>query len=391
MFYLLLLIVLIGIFSVATYFVINEPGYIMLQWGGWQVELSLVLVVVAIVLLILVLYVGLEILSSVVSIPGRLGRTYREYRERKNYAASVKGIQHLLLGDWTKAERLLDDSAARLPEPVVSYLAAAYAAQQQGSITRRDLYLNKARKLGNHDQSLVAMVDSRLRIEQGEYSVAIKELKKLCAKMPKNTLAFKLLAEAYEQTQDWESLGQLLPHLQKTQAKSSKELNELSANVARHRLRAALTSADLQKIWKSAKNPVKMNESVISTYVRRLFEFDRHEEIDKVIRDALNRRWSSELVYLYGMVDGEMKSRHLYDTALGWLEKHPNDPDLLLTAGKFARKVGLKGKAQTHLRHSIELGGRKDAYEELGALLEDQDKNSEAFGVYKTGIAAPRN
>lgn len=390
MFYLLIMLVLVGFISVATFFIINEPGYIMLQWGGWQVELSLVLAFVAVVLLILFLYIGLELLSSVVRIPGKLGRTYREYRERKNYAASVKGLQHLLLGDWTKAEKLLDDSAAHLPEPVVSYLAAAYAAQQQGSIARRDQYLKRARNLSDRDHSLVAMVDSRLRIEQGEYSAAIKELKKLCAKLPKSALAFKLLADAYEETQDWESLGQLLPHLQKTKARPNRELNALSVKVTCHRLRAAVTSADLRKVWNGAKSPVKMNESVICAYVRRLFEFNCHEEVDKVIRDAQERRWNSELAYLYGMVNGEMKNRHLYDTALGWLEKHPEDADLLLTAGKFARRVGLKGKAQAHLRNSIELGGRQDAYEELGALLEEQDKNNEAFGVYKNGTVSPR-
>lgn len=391
MFYMLILLVLIGIVSVATVFVINEPGFIMLQWGGWQVELSLVLGVVVLVLVILFLYVGLEFLSSVISIPGRLGRSYREYRERKNYATSVKGLQHLLLGDWTKAERLLDDSAARLPEPVISYLAAAYAAQQLGSITRRDRYLRKARNIGNHDQSLVTMVASRLQIEQGEYCTAIEELRKLCAKLPKSPLAFNLLAEAYEKTKDWESLGQLLPHLQKTQARSKKDLHALSVKVTRQRLRSVQTSVELQKIWNNSKAPVQMNEEVITAYVRRLFEFNCHKEVDSVIRDALDRRWSSELVYLYGMVNGEMKNRRLYDTALGWIEKHPNDADLLLTAGKFARRVGLKGKAQAHLRSSIELGGRKDAYEELGALLEEQEKNNEAFGVYKTGVASPRN
>ena len=389
MFYLLILLVVIGVVSVATVYIINEPGYVVLQWDIWQIELSLALGVLVIVLAALLLFVGLEMLSGIVRFPGRMGRSYREYREQKRYAASVKGLQHLLLGDWSKAEQLLHKSAAHLPEPVVSYLAAAYAAQQQGKSVQRNKYLKQARDLGKQDQALVSLFACRLLIDQGEYHEAIQGLKKLCARLPKNAQAFDMLARAYEQTEDWDALDRLLPHLTKNKARSTDELNALSAKVIGHRLRAAKLSSDLHRIWKSTPTSTQKNPEVTAAYVRKLFEFNCHQEADKVIRNTLNRHWDSELAYLYGLVNGSLKDQRLYDNAVNWLQNHPDDPDLLLTAGKLARRLGLAGKAQAHLQKSIDVGARRDAYEELGNLLEEQNKNDEAFSVYKTGIMDP--
>ena len=82
MFYLLILCVVIGVVSVATIYVIDEPGFIMLQWGVWQVELSLVLGMLMIVLVTLLLFVSLEVLTGIVRIPGRLRRRLRRRRHR---------------------------------------------------------------------------------------------------------------------------------------------------------------------------------------------------------------------------------------------------------------------------------------------------------------------
>ncbi len=390
MFYLLILLVLVAVVSVATVYIIREPGYIVLQWDVWQVELSLALGVLVIVLFVLVLFVGLEILAGIVRMPGNLGRTYREYREQKKYVTSVKGLQHLLLGEWSKAEQMLDKSVAHLPEPAVSYLAAAYAAQQQDKPVQRDKYLKKARGLDRKYQALVSLFACRLQIERGEYQEAIIGLKKVCAQLSKNAQAFEMLAKAYEETGDWDALNLLSPHLKKTKAYSPEQLNALSIRIVAHRLVAAKKAAELQNIWKNASSVVQRDSEVQATYVRKLLEFNCHQEVDKVIRSALDRQWDSELVYLYGLVNGTLKDQRLYNTAVNWMKQHPDDPDLLLTAGKLARRLGLVGKAQAHLQKSIDLGARKDAYEELGDLLEEQNKIDEAFSVYKTGIVVPR-
>ena len=88
-------------------------------------------------------------------------------------------------------------------------------------------------------------------------------------------------------------------------------------------------------------------------------------------------------IVLYGLIGGDMDSRRLYDTAVKWTKLHPEDADMLLTAGKLANRNSLWGKAQGYLESSIQHGGRREAFEELGQLLENQGYAEKAFDVYK--------
>ena len=383
MLYLVLVLILIAAASVATIYVIGEPGYIFLQWGSWQVETSLILVVTLAFLVVLLLYVLVELIGGIVGIPGRVGKSYREYREQKKLISTAKGFRYLLMGDWAKAEKLLEGAAKHLPEAAINHLAAAYAAQKRGNLGERDAYLIKAKEQGQEYQHVVSLVTCRLQMDQNEFSSAIEELKKLCSALPNNAAAFRTLAEAYQKTEDWTSLDQLIPHLQKSQAYSSKEFRMLSSRVLRHRLQLVDSSSELLAIWKRSSSQVQNDPEISAVYVRKLLEFDRHEEAEKVIRRVLDRTWNSDLAYLYGLIGGDMDSRRLYDTAVKWTKLHPEDADMLLTAGKLANRNSLWGKAQGYLESSIQNGGRREAFEELGQLLENQGHAEKAFDVYK--------
>ena len=151
----------------------------------------------------------------------------------------------------------------------------------------------------------------------------------------------------------------------------------------RHRLQLVDSSSELLAIWKRSSSHVQNDPEISAVYVRKLLEFDRHEEAEKVIRRVLDRTWDSDLAYLYGLIGGDMDSRRLYDTAVKWTKLHPEDADMLLTAGKLANRNSLWGKAQGYLESSIQHGGRREAFEELGQLLENQGYAEKAFDVYK--------
>ena len=387
MFYLILLLILSVIVSVITIYVIGEPGYIFLQWSDWQVETSLILVVVAIFIVVIVLYLLFELVIGIFGIPGRIGRSYREYKDAKRLIKTGQGFKFLLLGDWDRAEKLLNSMAKHLPDPEFNYLAAAYAAEKSGDSKKREEYLEKARGDNGDNKHVVALVNCRFQIARGEHEESIEELKRLCSHLPNNPVAFRMLAEVYQKTGDWAALDQLRPHLQKSQAFNSIELQSLTSRVLQHRLRSAETASDLLKIWKGLSSRDQNIAKHGVYYVRKLLEFDRHQEAEKIIRNILGRNWHSELAYLYGLVGGSMKNRNLYDNALKWLKEHPEDPELLLTAGKLAIRNELPDKAVEYLRASAAGGGRTEAAEELGKLLLNQGRTDEAVEVYREAVS----
>lgn len=389
MIYLLILLALVFVVSVATVFLIDEPGYILLQWGVWQLELTLVLATVLLVSLVILLVVGLEVLANVVRIPGRLGRRFRRYRGQKKYVASAKGLQHLLLGEWSKAEKLLNSAVEHVSEPVISYLGAAYAAEQQRQTARREIYLTNARQAENANLVLIDLFECRLQMDRGAFADAIDGLKKVCAQSQKDSIAFAMLAQAYEETSNWESLELLMPHLKKNHGIGRERVSELALKLTRSRILAAEDSTQLQKIWKNADSSVREDSKILTTYIHKLIELNCYQEVDAVIRRAQSQKWSSELAYLYGLVNTDVKSDRLLETAQRWLKEQPDDPNLLLTAGKLARRVGQLETARDYLEKSIELGGKRDAYRELGGVLEEQQKAIEALAVYRQCVNFP--
>ncbi len=386
MIYLILLLILSAIVSVVTIYVIGEPGYVFLQWSDWQIETSLILVVAAIFIAIIVLYLLFETVTGIFGLPGRIGRSYREYKDAKSLIKTGQGFKFLLLGDWDRAEKLLNSMAKHLPDPEFNYLAAAYAAEKRGDSKKREEHLEKAR--GNGDNKhVVALVNCRFQIARGEHEESIEELKRLCSHLPNNPVAFRMLAEVYQKTGDWAALDQLRPHLQKTQAFTFDEFQSLTSLVLQHRIRSAETASDLLKTWKGLSSREQNVGKHGVFYVRRLLEFDRHQEAEKIIRTILGRNWHSELAYLYGLVDGNMNNRDLYGTALKWLKEHPEDPELLLTAGKLAIRNELPDDAVEYLRASADNGGRSEATEELGKLLLEQRRIDDAVDAYRKALS----
>ncbi len=389
--YLILLLVFSALISIATIFVIDEPGYVFVQWSHWQVETSLILVIAVAFMAVIVLSALLQVIIGLFGIPGRIGKSYQEYKDARRLTKTGQGLESLLLGDWLKAEKNLDSVATDFPEPVFNYLAAAYAAEKRGDADKREHYLKRAGELGGDHKHLVSLVNCRFQIARGEYEDAVVELQKLGSYLPNNPIVFGLLAEVYEKTKDWTALDQLRPHLQKSQALSVAELRSLNSLVLQQRLRAAETASELLKVWKSLSNHEQNKPDTAVSYVRKLLEFDRHQEADKVIRAVLGRTWVSELAYLYGLVGGGMSRQYLYDTAQKWLKDHPEDPDLLLTAAKFARRIGNVDEACRYFRAAVNSGGRPEAAEELGNLLLEQNRGDEALDLFHRALTGTRH
>lgn len=388
MFYLILLLILSAVFSTITIYVLGEPGYVFVQWSEWQMETSLTFIVAAIFLAIILLYLAFGVIAGIFGIPGRIGRSFREYKDTKRLIRTGQGFRHLLLGDWSKAEKLLDSSAIHLPDPVFNYLAAAYAADRKGDAESRERYLAKAREHDGEHRHVVALVSCRLQLARGEYEDSIIELKRLCSHLPNNPVALRMLADAYGKIQDWTALEQLRPHLHKSKAYGADETKELNARVLLQRLRSAETASDLLKVWKGLSSHEQGITENVACYARKLFEFDRHQEAEKVIRSSLGRHWSSELAYLYGLVGGALSDRSLYDTALKWLKQHPRDPELLLTAGKLAIRNDLPDEALEYLLASNDIGGLTETAAELGQLLLEQNRTEEAIGVFRAALSS---
>ena len=92
---------------------------------------------------------------------------FRFRREHQLYSKTQLGLAALIEGRWKKAERLLLAGANKTIEPLINYLAAAKAAQEQGAHDRRDLYIHKAYQLVPHAELAIGLMQAELEFKQG--------------------------------------------------------------------------------------------------------------------------------------------------------------------------------------------------------------------------------
>ena len=84
-----------------------EPGFVLLQYGSWSLETSLVVFAVAFVLLVLTAYWALKSLVLIKQTPGRLSRWQSAKRLTRANKTLTRGLITLEEGRWSEAERLL--------------------------------------------------------------------------------------------------------------------------------------------------------------------------------------------------------------------------------------------------------------------------------------------
>ncbi len=384
--FLLLFVIAVALVSIASVHVIGEPGYVFVQWADWQVGTSLAILAAGSAVLLLAVYLLIAIFAVVVRIPRRVGRSYRQYQEQKTQRTTAQAFQHLILGEWTKAIRQFDSAARKLPEPVISYLAAAYASQQNDDTAKSKRYMQQAKAASKDQDHAVVLVDAKLKIEREEYAEAVEDLRALVAKLPNNPTVLRTLGAAYRQIGQWRSLRQLLPHLKKTEAFSPSELECLEAQLLGDRLADAASASELMAVWNESSNGNRLDLEVTSIYVRQLLAFDKHQEAEKIIRKTLDKHWSTKLARLYGLIGGEMDAQKLYDTAVKWSQAHAGDVNLMLTVGRLAQRLELWGIAQSSFEKAIDSGAGSEAFELLGKLLEARGRVDEALQICKQGL-----
>ena len=392
MLYLILLALITVVVSMITTYLLGDPGYLLLRVGSWHIELSLVFAVLALFLIVVMLFVVLELFIGFANIPRTIGRLFGGGRARRSKRLiSRKGLIYWLEEDWDNIQQLFERFAQVDSEPEVGYMIAAYTAQQQGNLEKRNQYLARAWSESKQNKHLVSLLAARLFIASEEYAGASAQLKKVCSRYPKNKAAFRMLTETYRKSRQWHDLYVLLPHLQKAKAYSPEEFNAISKDVTKLRMQSLESASEVRKAWKKSPNATKNDPEFAAAYIRKLLEFNRHEEAEKILRRVLNARWSSDLAYLYGLIRGQVDKKRIYATALKWLEKHYDDSELLLTVGKLARRNDDSKQARLHLESAIEKGGRREVYEELGDLLVRMGDAKAAMEVYEQSVLVSRS
>lgn len=386
---LLYAIVVLAVVVIITLAAIADPGYVLITRAPFSIELSLTFFVVLFAILFAAVYALLRLVINGLHLPAQVAQ-WNVHRLKHNAQRNQSvGLMQLIQGDWRKAERNLIAHASDSDTPVVNYLGAAMAAQELNHPDNRDRYLALAHEHAPKQRLAIDLTQASLQQQGEQTEQALATLTRLHEAAPKNSRVLKLLVSVYRQLRDWKGIASLLKALRKSRSYSAKELEQLEIDTYQALLTHSGNSditPSAQEIWRDAiPRSFQSNTLLLTHYINRLIELGDMETADSVLRKNLNKKWDTQLIYLYGLVEAPNPGEQL-KYAERCLHLHPYSSNLLLTLGRLAMRNQIWGRARSYLESAIASSSLPEAYNELGHLLEQLGESEQALECYRQGL-----
>jgi len=366
-----------------------EPGFVLLKYGSWSLETSLVVFVVAFIFLLVTAYIVLRSVVLVKQAPKKLAAWQLLQRHKHASQALTRGLITLEEGRWAEAERLLINNASNSDTPLLHYLAGARAAQKQNAMERRDAYLSLAHQTTAGSEIAVGVVQAELQIAAGQNEHALATLQHLREVAPKHPHVLQLLQQLYQDMNQWQGVQDVLPDLRKRHVLATAEVETLSSDATVGQLQAALAKQDwslMSMIWQQLPSKIRQSELVLTPYVIGLIQQGEQIQANELIENFLRNQWSDGLIYQYGQIKQGDSLKRLAK-AEKWLNNNEHNPWLLLTLGRLSLANKLWAKAEEYLRASLDHGPRGETYQVLAEVLLAEGKELSATDMYKQGLA----
>ncbi|MDD3649922.1 heme biosynthesis HemY N-terminal domain-containing protein [Immundisolibacter sp.] len=358
-----------------------QPGYLLLAWGDWRVEIrSLLLALMLVLVLFLLLHwlLGSAARARQMLWRRRLARQL-ERRERSEMDLAA-GLLALLDGHHAQAQKLLQRSRRTAAAPAIQALALAHLAKLRGDTATREREFAAASAAAPQAQAAIARLQAQAQLDAGDSLAAAATLKAVAEHDSPRLL--ELQARLCRARRDWAALHELLPRLRRAGIIDGTELARQEVDVACARL-ADSEVPDL--LWPQLSRRLRRDGAVQLAYAEALRRAGRHDAAQERLAELLRDTWPAAAIELFGHYAGDDPQRWLTQ-AEQWLADHADDPTLLLAAGRLARRAGQWAKARAYLDSSLLLAPTAQAHLELAQLLEQMGLAADAAEHYRAGL-----
>jgi len=377
----IIVVVALFISAFAAHFLLADPGYVVINFRGYVVEMSVPVLAGFAVVLVL----GVWLIRKVIVAPRRLGEAAGRYRSARSGQKLTKGMIAVAEGNFARGEKMLGRAASTSDSPLFNYLQAARAAHLQGRDERRDEWLRLAYKETPEAANAVLLTQAEFQLDREQYEQALATLRRLEEDSKDHAHALALMGRLYFRLEDWKSLADLLPRLRKNTQIKPETLEKWTIRVHREALDKAADAEVLDQSWKGIARNLRSDLTLLETYYNGLMRAGLHDRAEKELAAALKSDWRGPLVRLFGLVEATDTTKQLKRAEI-WLKNRSEDPDLLLTAARLCLRNELWGKARSYLETVLSMRPTPEAYQEYGALLAQMGDADAAAAAYRDGL-----
>lgn len=365
-----------------------DPGYVVLVYPPWRVEISFV----SFVLLLAGLVVGGVVLLRLALLTLNLPGIVREQRERRaarkrdeNFVGGLKAYTEYRYQD---AEQSLGQWQGDDTRFGLARVLAARAAQEMRAFPQRERHLQEATE---HGAELAAQLfEAEVRLDAKDAAAALVAISRAKEIAPQHTALLRLELKARQLTGQWDEVDRLLDALMRGNAlEPGVALQNRRMAYAENLKRPAEDDRGLLEYWKKIPADFKVDPWVARAAARAFMQRGGHDTALDVLEAALNREWHEELVALYGDARGSSPTRQI-EQAEKWLHARPRDAQLLLTLAQLCSVQQLWGKAQSYLEASLAIAPSTEGHIRMAELKTQNGQTGEACRHYQKALALCR-
>ena len=361
--------------------VAGQPGYVLLAWGDWRVEIRSLLA--ALLLAGAAFFLLHWLFGSAARARQALWRRAVQRRLRRREQSEIDlagGVLALLEGRYTQAEKLLQRSRRAAAAPVLQALALAHLAKLRGEGVRREREFAAARAAAPQALQAITQLQAQAQLDAGDTAAAALTLKSAVEHSSPRLL--ELEARLARARGDWQALQDLLPRLRRAGTIDAARAATEEVAIACARL-ADSELPDL--LWPQLSRRLRREPAVRLAYALALRRVGQDDTAQNLLGELLRDNWDAAAVDAFGRYAGRDPQRQLA-MAEGWLPAHADAPALLLALGRLAWRARLWAKAQTYFESSLRLAPGAVGHLELGQLLDEIGERDTAADHYRAGL-----
>jgi HemY protein len=374
----------------------RHAGYVLISYDAFRYESSIWAALALLVAVLFILWLLRMLIALLTTSGGVVNPWSRRNRSRRVQNAVEQGQMDLAEGRWASAQRNLHRAAEAERQPLLYYLGAARAANEQGRYEDSDNLLERALERQPHAELAIALSHAQLQVDRGDLDGALVTLQAMQERHPHNPQVLRQLQRLYRERGEWHELIRLMPELRKDKVLPAQELAELerrawgeNLSLAAYRVSDSDTVGtglpSLENAWQQLTSAQRQEPALVLAYAEQLRRLGADVQAEEVLRTAIKRDYNTHLARLYGLVRGADPGKQL-QTAEGWLKNHTDDAGLLLTLGRLCLQSSLWGKARDYLESSLRLQRNPEACAELARLLAQLGETDRSNQLFQEGL-----
>lgn len=371
---------------VAGHYVAEDPGFIVIGYGGKVIRTSFALFMLGLTLLVIVLVATVNSWTAVRAARRRAVLRRESKRRYKAHQSLADGLVLMASGDYSAAERVFGKHIDNDVQPEAHYLAAASAAAAQRAKGKRDNYLRLAGEVNPDIRQSLSIQRATWLLHDGDNERATPLIERLSREQRGNPEVLKLRMQLAEANSDAVALLEMIPDLRRDRVIDADAAAALERRSAAEVLRLESVQRDgLMKRFKSLPKHLRAETEVMEAYVRGLMLHQDHDSAEALVRKQVERRWDSRLVALYGEIEAEPPARQQRKLE-HWSVTRGDDPGLRLARARQAMRAEQWDAARRFLLDLIEVAPSPLLYQLLAQIADATGDDVLALSHRKAGL-----